>query len=256
MTELRRIARLWIGVGLLSCAAAFGQEATNTAGSAGAPGAAVTAPATRVTMIDLLLKGGPIMYPLALCSVVMVAVAMERFLTLRRSKLLAPDTRLRVQSAATTLPGSLNAARLQAELEPRQDLLARLAVAALRKAGRPSQEIEKAVEDAGAKAVQKLQRNNRLLSSVAGVSPLLGLLGTATGIIRTFMTVSAQAEALGRTEVLAGGIYEALVATAVGLGIAILSLVLYYFFQERLDRLATEVEESVSGLVETLGANP
>jgi biopolymer transport protein ExbB len=256
MTSFRKIAHLWIGAGLVCSAAAFGQEATNSAGGGGTQTEVRVVTSKRMSMIDLLLQGGPVMYPLALCSVVMVAVTLERFLTLRRSKILAPDTRLRVQSAATTLPGSLNATRLLSELEPRPDLLARIAVAALRKAGRPVQEIEKAVEDAGAKAVLKLQRNNRLLSSVAGVAPLLGLLGTVTGIIRTFMTVSAQAEALGRTEVLAGGIYEALVATAVGLGIAILSLVLYYVFQERVDRLATEVEESVTGLVETLGANP
>ena len=81
-----------------------------------------------------------------------------------------------------------------------------------------------------------MQRNNRVFSSVASVAPLLGLFGTVTGIIRAFMTVAENAESLGKTEVLAGGIYEALVTTAAGIGIAIPAMILYFYCQDRVER--------------------
>jgi len=209
---------------------------------------------TQPTFIQLLQKGGPVMYPLYLCSILMLAFAIERAFTLRRHKVSPSETIQLLDSAVAGMPANFNQAELLAKLAAAPSPLARIAAAGVRRTNRPILEIEKAIEDAAAKEINKLQRNNRVLSSVASVSPLLGLLGTATGIIRTFMTVAATEEALGRTELLAGGIYEALVATAVGLTIAIIALVFYFFFQERVERLVSEIDDEATKLAEELAA--
>ena len=214
-----------------------------------------TAPARRdLTMIQLLQKGGPVMYPLYLCSILALGFAFERLFTLRSRKVSPPLTLQCLRAAMVQPRETFNAQALQAQLEGATSPLARIAQAGLRRANRPIMEVEKAMEDTAAKEVSRLQRNNRVLSAVASVAPLLGLLGTATGIIRTFMTVAASEDALGRTELLAGGIYEALVATAVGLTIAIVALVLYFFFQERVERLVTEIDDTATELAEKLAS--
>ena len=113
-------------------------------------------------------------------------------------------------------------------------------------------DMSKAMEDEAQQIVKRMSQFMPVLDTMITVAPMLGILGTVTGIIRTFMEVSMNEEALGRTEVLAGGIYEALVATAVGLFIAITSLVLYFFFQERVDRLVAQVDETMSAVIERL----
>jgi len=124
-----------------------------------------------------------------------------------------------------------------------------VAAAGLRKANRPLPEIEKAIEDAGAREAAAMRRNCRVLSMVASIAPLLGLLGTVTGMIRAFMTVASRAEALGRTEMLAAGIYEALVTTAVGLSIAIPALVCYYVYVEKAESFVAEIDAIAEELV-------
>jgi len=247
---------LWVaGVGLALATVALAQEsATNGAAEASVAAAPAVhgAAAAGQTVLQLLLKGGPVMYPLGLCSIVMMAFAIERALGLRRSRIIPDSTVQCIRRAIATSPGGVDPEPLARELTSRPDALARVAVAGLRCGHRPLAEIEKAMEDTGAKEVAKMQRNNRVLSAIAGVAPLLGLLGTVTGIIRTFMVVAAHEEALGRTKVLAGGIYEALVSTAVGMMIAIVSLLLYTFYQERVDRLATEIDDTLTELVNKL----
>ena len=115
-------------------------------------------------------------------------------------------------------------------------------------------ELEKAIEDAGIKEAAKLQRNNKIFSSVASIAPLLGLLGTVTGFMHSFMIVAATSEALGKAELLATGIYEALMTTAVGLVIAIPSLTLYFYYQERVDKLVSNIDDAAVELLETLFA--
>lgn len=208
----------------------------------------------KLTLLALLMKGGPLMYPLGLCSVVLVAFLIERSLGLRRQKVLPDATLACVTDALRGAPGALDSARLLRDLEPRQDPLARVVIAGLRRLNRPLPEIEKAIEDAGEREAGALRRNCRVLSMVASVSPLLGLLGTVTGMMRSFMTVAAQAEALGRTELLAAGIYEALVTTAVGLGIAIPALVIYYVFIERVESFVSQIDSIAEELVVRLPA--
>lgn len=251
------------GIGLLIAGAAMAQVAARPAPAGVAQPAvkAVADPAApghapgkaELTMIQLLQKGGPVMYPLYLCSILVVGFAIERLLTLRRRKVSPAATMGHLQAALAQ--ATFDADGLTLQLQGATSPLARIVLAGLRRASHPVLEIEKAMEDAAAREVARLHRNNRVFSAVASVAPLLGLLGTATGIIRTFMTVARSSDALGRTELLAGGIYEALVATAVGLVIAIVALVLYFFFQERVERLVTEVDDVTTSLAERLACS-
>ncbi|MDA0577275.1 MAG: MotA/TolQ/ExbB proton channel family protein [Verrucomicrobia bacterium] len=203
----------------------------------------------KLTLLQLLMKGGPLMYPLGLCSIAMVAFAVERAIGLRRMKVIPAETLARVTQAIREATGQLDAAVLLREMEARRDPLARVVASGLRRAERTLPEIEKSIEDAGAREAGLLRRNCRVLSMIASIAPLLGLLGTVTGMMRSFMTVAARAEALGRTELLAAGIYEALVTTAVGLSIAIPALVIYYIYAEKIEAYVTEIDTIAEELV-------
>jgi len=250
-----KIKTMGIAMGMavgLTCAVALAQSG----GDAPPVSDAEPAPAQTLTLLDLLLRGGPLMYPLGLCSVVVVAFALERGRALRRARILPIRTEALLREALRAPDAAFDGDGLRRQLEVQNDPLARVALAGLRKARRSIQEIEKAIEDAGAKEAGRLRRNCRVLSMVASIAPLLGLTGTVTGMIKSFMTVASRAEALGRTELLAAGIYEALVTTAVGLAIAIPALVLYYFYMEKVESFVVELDsiaEELAGKIPTQG---
>lgn len=247
-------SRRWLGPAVvLGCvlplAAALAQAPAGALPPAGDAG-------ETMTLIELLNKGGPLMYPLYLCSILMVAFGIERAISLRRARILPPATVTRLRELSRTGGSAINPAALRAELEAEDSPIARIVVTGLQKAGRTVPEIEKAIEDAGAREMALMRRNCRVLSVVASISPLLGLLGTVFGMISAFMTVAAHEQALGRTEMLAGGIYQALITTAVGLSVAIPALVLYHVFIEKVERMVTEMDDLTRDLVEQLASRP
>ena len=111
-------------------------------------------------------------------------------------------------------------------------------------------EIKEAIEDAGRHEIASVEKYLNILSTIAGVAPLLGLLGTVTGMIKVFNIISLGG--IGKAEELAGGIGEALITTAAGLSIAIPTLVFHNIFSERADRLILKMEKSSMELTEIL----
>lgn len=184
------------------------------------------------TLYSMLRKGGPVMIPLALCSIAALGIGMERLISLRRRAIVPEDF----------LPHLLNHLRT-----PREGTGA--AIRHCEESGTPTGRIfraglihlesgdvplvEKALEDAGGREVAKLKRSLRWLAIIATISPLLGLLGTVYGMIGAFQT--ATAVGMGKAEMLAQGIYEALVTTATGLTIAIPVLLFYQYLLSRID---------------------
>ena len=124
---------------------------------------------------------------------------------------------------------------------------------AVRKWGRPGVEVEQGVIDAGERATNGLRRYLRVFYGVATVGPLLGLMGTVLGMIQTFNVIAA-ADALGRAELLAGGIAKALLNTAGGLAVAIPASILYVFFVSRVDRLVIEIDKLAQEVVNVISA--
>jgi biopolymer transport protein ExbB len=189
-------------------------------------------------MIDMVIKGGPIMAPILLCSVISLAIVVERFLSLRRNRILKYDILQRIEELlrdrkipeATTLckryPSSMT----------------RILLAAILNHDKTRQDIKEIIEDAGRHEVPVLERYLTILGTIASISTLLGLLGTITGMIKTFNVIAALG--YGHPEALAGGISEALITTAAGLGVAIPSLVLHNFFTSKVDSLVIEMEKN------------
>ena len=129
--------------------------------------------------------------------------------------------------------------------------MAEVFAAAVKKWGRPSVEVEQAIIDTGERVTNELRRYLRLFNGIATISPLLGLLGTVVGMIRAFNAI-ATVDAMGRPELLAAGISQALLTTAAGLCVAIPALIAYLFFVSRVDRLIIQIDalgQDVVGLI-------
>jgi biopolymer transport protein ExbB len=129
--------------------------------------------------------------------------------------------------------------------------VARVFAAAVKKWGRPAVEIEQAIIDAGERVVHELRHYLRVFNSIATIGPMLGLLGTVGGMIRAFNDI-ASSDAMGRPELLAKGISEALLTTATGLAVAVPAIVLYWWFVSVVDRLTVRIDglgQDVVGLI-------
>jgi len=203
------------------------------------------------SLAQILRGGGYLMYPILACSIVSVGFMVERLFSLRRSRVLPRDFVVRFRSLSES--GSFDR-----EVGERlcRDSGAPIAVIfghALKKFGRPAAEVEKAIEDAGLRQVGRLKHNLRVLNAVATVTPLLGLLGTVVGMIQAFNVVAAH-KGLGKPELLADGIAQALLTTGAGLVVAIPSLVMYYYLAAKIDGMVQDIDELAVPLVEAISA--
>ena len=191
------------------------------------------------TVWSLVVKGGIVMIPLGVCSVVGLGIAIEAGISLRRSKVVPANF---VGGLMETL--HKGGSHLRAAIEYCDN--SKSPVGYIFKAGiqdlrRGEAAVERAIEDAGAREVDKLKRSLQSLSVITTVSPLLGLLGTVYGMIKAFEVASTVGT--GKSELLARGIYEALVTTASGLTVAITALLLYHYFSKRIDALMDEIDQ-------------
>lgn len=181
-------------------------------------------------MVDLFVKGGWMMYPILAASVLVLAVAVERcvyFLRIRNDD----DTLFR--KVHDLLTGGKAAESVAACEAARGPVAASLAVC-LRNLHKGAERAEVLIEHEGSDLLADLEKHLRILSVTAQAAPLMGLLGTVTGMIRAFMSVEAFA---GRASVsaLAGGIWEALLTTAFGLCVAIPAMLVYHYFEGLVD---------------------
>ncbi|MEQ8762429.1 MAG: MotA/TolQ/ExbB proton channel family protein [Planctomycetota bacterium] len=195
-------------------------------------------------LFEILEEGGLMMIPIGLCSVVALAYTIERLINLRRGRIVPKSF---VRSIKLPLEAG-EVERAQRECESSKSPIARILLAGIKRRGRSLLEIEKAVEDAGQREIARMRRNVRPLNVVAGVSPLLGLLGTVVGMIESFNVVANQG--LGKQELLADGISKALVTTGAGLTVAIPALALYYYFIGRIHKIVLEIDENCVELLE------
>ncbi len=210
--------------------------------AAGPPGSPIP---TR-SLFEMLLAGGPVMIPILLASFLMLLIVFERTISLRRRRVVP---RLFVDRFLMQVrENALDRAEALERCEEDSSHVARVFAAAVRKWGKPGVEVEQAVIDEGERIGNLLRRYLRVLNGVSTVSPLLGLLGTVGGMIQAF-NVIATSPAMGRAEMLAGGISVALITTASGLLVAIPALVFYLFFVGRVDGLIMEIDRYGQDLV-------
>ncbi|MBI1725328.1 MAG: MotA/TolQ/ExbB proton channel family protein [Candidatus Tectomicrobia bacterium] len=197
-------------------------------------------------MLEFLARGGVLMIPLGICSVVSLAIIIERALNLRAASILPPDV---IQQARLLLAeNQVGEAVILCRRQP--SAIGRILLAAISNYDKEKEELKSIVEDAGRQEVPTLDRYLGALGTIAAISPLLGITGTVFGMIRVFATISEKGVA--HPSQLAGGIYEALITTAAGLVIAIPTLIFYNYFTARSDRLILELEKQAYRVVEIL----
>ena len=189
-------------------------------------------------MVELIIKGGPVMVPILLCSVISLAIIVERSLSLRRHRILRYDILQRIEELLRER--KIPEASTLCKRYPSS--MTRILLAAILNHDKSRQEIKEILEDAGRHELPVLERYLTILGTIASISVLLGLLGTVVGMIRTFNAIAAAG--YGHPEALAGGIAEALIVTAAGLSIAIPTLVVYNFFNSKVDSLVIEMEKN------------
>ncbi len=217
-------------------------------GSAPLPGAS-TAQVSSVW--DFVARGGPVMIPIALGSLIALAVIVERLVSLRRRAVIPPDFLPGLQNVMRETRG--NRARAIEYCRESASPVAEIFAAGIRRLGESVELLEKHIQEAGERVVLRLRKYMRLLSVIASISPLLGLLGTIFGMIKAFQTVAASGEALGRTELLAKGIYEAMITTAAGLLVTIPVLIAYHWIAARIDLLVAEMDRMGVEFIEEFG---
>jgi biopolymer transport protein ExbB len=200
-------------------------------------------------LLATIRDGGILMIPLLGCSFLLAVFGIERAVSLRTARVvprLFVDRFVdQVQSGAITRGAALDAC------EENGSPAARVFAAAVRRWGRPAVEIEQAAIDACERELNHLRRYRRVFNGVATIAPLLGLLGTVFGLIRSFNDV-ATAGAMGRPDLLARGFGEALITTATGLLVAIPAMVLHSYFTGRIDRLAMRFDETCQQVIDAI----
>ena len=199
----------------------------------------------------IIRDAGPLMYAILLCSFLLVAVLLERSISLRRRRVIPKPFVTRFLQQLRE--GQLNRTEALELCETNGSPVAQVFAGAVRKWGRPGVEVEQGVIDAGERATNGLRRYLRVFYGVATVGPLLGLMGTVLGMIQTFNAIAA-ADALGRTGLLAGGIAKALLNTAGGLAVAIPASIFYVFFVSRVDRWVIEIDRLAQEVVNLISA--
>lgn len=197
-------------------------------------------------MFDIILAGGWIMLPLFLCSIIALAIIIERSWCLRINKIIPQGL------AASVVNDLKNKTLSQSKLTAIQSssALGSLLIIGIKNHKKDRIIILNLLEDAGRSIIHKLERNLTMLGTIATITPLLGLLGTVIGMIDVFSIITEQG--VGNANTLAGGISQALITTAAGLSIAIPSLVFYRSFQRRLDEIAYKLEHEAINFVDAL----
>lgn len=198
-----------------------------------------------MNIFEILAKGGWVMILIALSSIAILAIFIERFFTLRSVKINARSFILRVKNLL--LKRQLDEAIKTAKLTPGP--VAAITKSALEKYKRPKEEIKEAIETAGRGQIYQLEKYLGALATLAAITPMLGFLGTVTGMIKAFMKIEALGGNVG-PGVLAGGIWEALVTTAAGLLVGIVAIIFYNYLQGQVERLVFEMEDSSNELLE------
>jgi biopolymer transport protein ExbB len=199
-----------------------------------------------MTLWEVFIKGGPVMWPLFACSIIALAIIIERLFALRQSKIIPEELIEEVERLIRM--GRLG--DIEQLLKKSSSPLCPIIMTAIKNAGRRREIIKEYMEEAGATQAYTMERYTDILGIIAAISPLLGFLGTATGMLTTFKAISS----MGNTSslLLATGISEALITTVVGLAIAIPVYVCYRILIARSDYLLIDMEMTSARILEYL----
>ena len=200
-----------------------------------------------IPLMTLLLKGGWVMLPILLLSILATYAIIERWIVLRKSSQIPQrwlDTVM-----AKTLAGDIQGVKMLCEKE--HYAIARIIKKGIEASHKPVKTIERIVEDAGQIEVYKLENNLALLGTIAGAAPMLGFFGTVTGMIQAFMAMSQETSQIS-PKLLSGGIYEAMVTTAAGLVVGIIAYLGYNYLLARIQKTTHQIEYVANQFIEIM----
>ena len=198
-------------------------------------------------MFQLLLRGGGLMIPIIVCSFVSLAIIIERGMLVFRARM---DTDVFLSKIREVLYKNKVAEALRI-CDRSPGPISNVLKAGLERYNRSKSEVVEAIEEAGLYEIPKLEKNLWILSTIAHIAPLMGLLGTVIGMVKTFIRIEEAAGFVNPGD-LAGGIYLALITTVAGLIVAIPTLVAYNFFISQVDKFVLDIERSSAHLVDIL----
>ncbi|MDO8446889.1 MAG: MotA/TolQ/ExbB proton channel family protein [Deltaproteobacteria bacterium] len=195
---------------------------------------------------DFYIKGGVFMHPILLCSIISLAIFMERLWSLRRKKVIPESILPKIEKFVREekLSEAIGFCKLD------NSSLSRVLLVGLKNAGTKREHLKEVIEEVGSREATYLERYIEALATIASISTLLGLLGTISGMIKIFSVISR--EVIVNPTTLAGGIAEALNTTAFGLVVAIPSTVFYKYLIGKVETMIVEMEEYSTHVVELL----
>jgi len=200
-----------------------------------------------MNLFSIFLKGGLIMWPILLCSIIGLAVVIDRYIVIRKAKINVPAFMVRIRGFIKKKDISGAVSYCMEEKSP----IANVVRKGLKKYKLGHERVKDSIENAGSQEVSKLEKGLPILASVSGIAPLLGFLGTVTGMISAFMRIEDLQGSANPSD-LAGGIWEALITTAFGLIVGIPALALYNYFVSAVKKLVGEIEMVANDVVDTV----
>ncbi|MDA0193992.1 MAG: MotA/TolQ/ExbB proton channel family protein [Bacteroidetes bacterium] len=190
-----------------------------------------------ISVLDLLLRGGYMMLPLVLLSIAAVYIFVERWLTIKKASKTPNGFTDKIRNSV--IQGDLNSAKVVcAETD---SPIARMIEKGLARIGSPLKNIETSIENIGKIEIYRLEKNLNILATISGAAPMIGFLGTVTGMIQAFIAI-AQEEGSVSPKLLSSGIYEAMVTTAAGLFVGIIAYLGYNFLVSRVQKIVHQME--------------
>lgn len=192
-----------------------------------------------MNVIDLALKGGYMLIPIVVLSIIAVYLLIERYLTIKKAREYDPLFMKRIKDMVTE--GNIKGA--QTLCETTNTPIARMLEKGLSRIGKPLEDISVAVRNVGNLEVSKLEKGMSALATISGAAPMIGFLGTVTGMIKTFYTLSQNADGIDIGS-FSGGIYEAMVTTVGGLIVGIFAYISYNSLTSMIDKVIYRMEST------------
>jgi biopolymer transport protein ExbB len=221
-------------------------QVTTAVADTASKAAKAAAPAPHMSLFDLILSGGWIMIPLGLLSVLTIYFIIERFLTIRQAAKVDPSFMNNIRTML--LDGKTDSALTLCKSN--NSPIARLLEKGIKRLGRPIKEIESAVENTGRLEIYKLEKNMAYLGIIAAIAPMLGFVGTISGVIKIFYNISlADNISIG---LIAGGLYEKMITSASGLVVGIIAHIGFHYLNAMIDRVSYQIEVTAVDFVDLI----
>ena len=204
------------------------------------------------SLLELFFMGGIFMWPLLLFSIAAVAITLERLIYLLYHNLRLDDLKQKVESAIQD--GTMEEAKKYLESQTRRRMGARVLLTLVNRSDLSEHRLEKAAEAEAMSCISSLENGFNFLTALGSLSPLTGFLGTVSGMIGAFRSIAEATDV--NAQIVASGIYEALITTVFGLVIAIIAMSAHSLFTHVVDKFASGVEITCSDLIIMLSESP